>query len=266
MRDVATDANMAGRLDADLLNFTTQVFALHKDYLWRPHSAVILQEKSFYKHPQAFPRFMLVDAVMREEDEDTGHPRTLWPTTPLLSGHRSGDLLYLLASARPEPVPFYEAAGTDDPDDEVLIGGVFMAEITTVRGRPVYRYFPIDVQPWGYYKCRYDWLSMIWMAKQCGVNIFGKLVLDRADLIDICTGRRFPHELHVDAEGPFRDGFFHSWPVGTLPHVQDRGGWEARERQRYEQWIEPDADYQKAVDDAIVLRNRLIEGQSGLTG
>ncbi len=255
MPDIATDSNFAEILNEELLDFTTNVFALDVDYLRRPHSDQIFRAQYFYGHPERLVRLMLVDSVIREEDAD-GLPLTLWPTQKLEWGDQAG-VLYLLATARPKPVP--DDGSDPDPGREVLVGGVLTVEIARFRGRSIYRYFPVEALPWGYYKCRYDWLSAIWMSSLCGVDTHGRLVPDRDDLLRITEGRRFPNELHFAGAKSFGHATFQHWSVHDLPRVNKRKTWIPSERQRYEEYIEWARDYRTAVDEAIALRNSLIK-------
>lgn len=254
MRDIATDSNFAEILDEELLDFTTDLFALDVDYLRRPESDRVFRAQHFYGHPERLLRFMLVDSVVREDDD--GVPLTLWATQKLGLGDQAGTL-YLLATALPDPDP--DDGSDPDPErSDVYVGGVFTVEIARFRGRSVYRYFPVEALPWGHYKCRYDWLSVIWMSSLCGVDTHGRLVHDRGDLLSITDGRRFPSELHYAGAGAFDHAHFDHWSVYDLPRVNKRKTWISSERERYEEYIEWAQDYSTAVEKAIALRNSLV--------
>ena len=271
LHDVTSDETLARRLDEELLEFTTQLFVLYEDYLWHIPARRIFPTQHFYKAPQYLPRLFLIEAVVRDRDE-SGKPARLWVDEDLhpADGYGAGSL-YVLASSVPPRVLTED--GAPDPWDDSLVGFVFRVQFTTFRGREIFRYYPFEVEPYCYWKVRYDVLSVIAVAHWCQVNVRGRIAEAHHDdrqyiqgtLVDICRGERFPFELTGFDPYVTDNGDLKSWPIDSLLRVDEPSAWAAEDWANYVDWSRPDGSLKKAVEEAKTERRRLFlaEAESG---
>lgn len=269
---MASAHDLARRLDEDLLLFTTRIFGLHTDYLWHVPAKHIFPTQHFYKMPELLPHLFLVSAVVRDEDED-GVATRLWVDKELnrYDDSAAGSLYVLASSVPPSSL---DSDDTRDPWEECLVGFVFRVKITNFRGRDVYRYYPFEVEPYCYWKVRYDVLSVIAIARWCQVRVRGRLasaLLDddkfpQGTLVEVCSGERFPFEL-TDYDPYASDrGHFRPWPIDELLRVDRPENWAAEDWLKYQEWSASDASYEQAVEDAKLARQRLYSAGRRLSG
>ncbi len=165
LRDLTNDTALVDRLDAELLDFTTNVFALHGDYLRRPESEHLYPRRSLYKMVDCFPHLLLVEAL----SPPTG-PEVL-PLGRDQDQYLNRDVLYLISTRSiSNDEQFYVR------DDDLHVGAILMTRIAEFRDRDIWRYYPIDAMPWYYWKSRRDLLSGHSVARlECEVPVIGKV-------------------------------------------------------------------------------------------
>jgi len=173
-RDLSNSDRLLSRLDAPLINFTTDIFALNPDWLRHEDCKHMLSSWDFYKSVGNFPGFLLVDSVSRNRNGT-------WAEDERLSG-----TLYVLSTEVPE------LGKERDSPSGPYVGLIYKVKISTFNNRPVFRFYAISPSDWKYWRSRYELVSMLALAEACGVSIFGRLVGTNALVSEFCTGRRFP--------------------------------------------------------------------------
>lgn len=177
--DLSDRDRILKRLDAPLLDFTEQIFALNRDWLRRDDASHILQSVDFYKSIGSLADFLLVGAVCK-----AGRSR-LWRVAGYESMTSAGGTLHLLSS---------EIPSFDDPQ-AISVGGIYRVPIVNFRGRLVHRYWPIRALPWDYWKSRFDIVAMASIAHECGGGGPIGVLASPSDVFELCDGQRFPTEI-----------------------------------------------------------------------
>jgi hypothetical protein len=86
LNDLSSEEHLLERLDSALLDFTTETFALGRDWLRQGGAAKVLTSLDFYKHVEGLADFLLVQSVSRSGRTD------LWGA---LSSYVGGTMFFI---------------------------------------------------------------------------------------------------------------------------------------------------------------------------
>jgi hypothetical protein len=189
LNDLSNDENLLNRLDGPLLDFTTEIFALDRNWL-RQGSDRVLRCRDFYKNVESLADFLLVESVYRSDRKN------LW------TGGRFGGCgrMYFFTE-EPSFLPSFSAEWPSIEkfeSQEIEVGAIFEVPIVEFRGRLVCRYYALHALPWHYWRSHFQLVAMMAVAYACGVSVVGRYLSSKDEVIDLCDGRRFPVELAKD--------------------------------------------------------------------
>jgi hypothetical protein len=192
LHDLSSKGRLLRRLDDELLDFTQETFALHRDWLrvGSPTSDV-LSSRDFYKGVEGLASFLLITSGRKSGT-------TFWPG--VTSSAETRGTLYMVANRRPRILDDdddddYADYPTTVSADEIHVGAIFQSEICTFEGKTIYRYFPFKALRWDYWRSCYQTVAIMSVADYCGAIVLGVLSGPGQDIYNLCGGRRFPTEI-----------------------------------------------------------------------
>jgi hypothetical protein len=191
--DLSTEQHLIERLDTELLDFTTETFALGHNWLLQGGAANVLRSRDFYKGVERLADFLLVQSLSR------GDRAKLWNPSAYIHG-----ILYFITE-QSSPLSSFrrnEPSVEDFESQKVSIGAIYKVPILEFRGREVYRYYAIRALPWYYWRSNFQLVAMMAIADACGIVVSGRYLPSSEDVADVCGGRRFPVELTDDFRAP----------------------------------------------------------------
>jgi hypothetical protein len=193
LNDLSSEERLLERLDGALLDFTTETFALGRDWLRQGGATKVLTSLDFYKHVEGLADFLLVQSVSRSGRTD------LWA----LSSYVGGTMFFFT-----EELSLLRHFGTVGPpvedfeSQDIYMGAIYEVPIMKFRGRTIYCYYALKALPWNYWRSHYQLMAMMAVADACGVVVTGRYLSSRDDVISLCNGNRFPVELTTGFSPP----------------------------------------------------------------
>jgi hypothetical protein len=181
LADLSSKERLLDRLVSQLLDFTTETFALHRDWLRQDGAAQVLTSRDFYKSVEGLADFLMVQSIRR------GSRTNMWYSG---SFHRAGGSMYFFSTEQPS-VENHES-------QHIYVGAIYRVPIIDFRGRTVCRYYAVKALPWDYWRSHFALVAMMTIADACGIGVLGRYLPSQQDVIDLCEGRRFPVELIED--------------------------------------------------------------------